>query len=192
MHKYLVIGLGNIGAEYNHTRHNVGFDLADAFVAKFGGSFQSSRLAYMSAVKVKGRQVTVLKPTTYMNLSGTAMKYWLGKENIAVENSLVLVDDIALPLERIRLRGNGSAGGHNGLKSVAESLGNEQYPRLRFGIGSNFTKGSQVDFVLGRWDPSEEPLLKAKISKCTEVIESFIFQGLANTMSSYNNLVFTL
>ena len=192
MNKYLVVGLGNIGAEYNHTRHNVGFDLADAFVAKFGGAFQSSRLAFTANVKIKGRQVTVVKPTTFMNLSGSAVKYWLDKENIAVENSLVLVDDIALPLERIRLRGNGSAGGHNGLKSIADVLGTEQYPRLRFGIGSNFTKGSQVDFVLGRWEEGEVPLLKSKIAKCTEVVESFIFQGLANTMSAYNNLVFTL
>src|SRR5690554_3176106 len=188
--KYLIVGLGNIGAEYQHTRHNIGFDIADAFVEKHGVKFQSDRLADVASLKYKGRQVLVIKPTTYMNLSGRAVLYWLSKEKIEKENMLVLIDEIALPLSKIRLRPSGSDAGHNGLKNITTLLGTDQYPRLRFGIGNNFPKGMQVEYVLGRWFPEEVPIVKNKIDKCVEVIESFIFTGIQQTMNQYNKLEF--
>ncbi len=149
--KYLIVGLGNIGTDYHHTRHNIGFDVADAFAAKHGALFRSDRLADVAEIKWKGRILVVIKPTTYMNLSGKAVKYWMDKEKIPAENMLVIVDELALPLEVIRLRPGGSDAGHNGLKSIQETIGTNQYPRLRFGIGNDFPKGRQVDYVLGRW-----------------------------------------
>ena len=154
--KYLIAGLGNIGDKYKHTRHNIGFDVADAFVAKHGGTFINDRLADVAECKWKGRVFVVIKPTTFMNLSGKAVKYWVDKEKIALENLLVIMDELALPLEVLRLRPGGSDAGHNGLKSIQELLGTNQYPRLRFGIGNNFPKGQQVDYVLGRWTEQEE------------------------------------
>lgn len=190
--KYLLAGLGNIGAEYAHTRHNIGFDVAAAFVAKHGGQFRSDRLANVAEVRWKGRNFIVICPTTYMNLSGKAVKYWMDKEKIAVENLMVVFDDLAIPLNKLRIRSGGSDGGHNGLKSIQESLATQQYPRLRFGIGDSFAKGRQVDFVLGKWTPEEEPMVRLKIDKCTEAIESWATVGLAATMNKINNVEFAL
>ncbi|HEU4552682.1 MAG TPA: aminoacyl-tRNA hydrolase [Chitinophaga sp.] len=188
--KYLIAGLGNIGDKYKHTRHNIGFDVADAFVAKHGGTFINDRLADVAECKWKGRVFVVIKPTTFMNLSGKAVKYWVDKEKIALENLLVIMDELALPLEVLRLRPGGSDAGHNGLKSIQELLGTNQYPRLRFGIGNNFPKGQQVDYVLGRWTEQEERQVQQKIEKSVEIIESFATIGIARTMNSYNNLTF--
>lgn len=184
--KYLIVGLGNIGAEYDATRHNIGFDVADAFVIKHGGSFQQDRLAFVANVKWKGKQFIVIKPTTYMNLSGKALKYWMDKEKIAIENVLVIVDDLALPIEALRLRPGGSDAGHNGLRDIQATLGTNQYPRLRFGIGNNFPKGRQVDFVLGKWTNQEFPVIREKILKSIDIIESFATQGMAQTMNTFN------
>lgn len=188
--KYLIVGLGNIGAEYEHTRHNIGFDIADAFVEKHGVSFRADRLADVAEVKWKGRTFVVIKPTTYMNLSGKAVKYWMDKEKVPLENILVLVDDLALPLEVIRLRAGGSDAGQNGLKNIQELLGTNQYPRLRFGIGNNFPRGRQVEFVLGKWSNEEWAVVMAKLGKCVEVIESFATVGLPRTMNIFNTLVY--
>jgi PTH1 family peptidyl-tRNA hydrolase len=190
--KYLIAGLGNIGSEYEHTRHNIGFDVAYAFVAKHGGQFKTDRLAYTAEVRWKGRTFVVICPTTYMNLSGKAVKYWMDKEKISVENLLVIFDDLAIPLSKLRLRPGGSDGGHNGLKSIQEVLGTTDYPKLRFGIGNNFPKGKQVDFVLGKWTAEESPLVKLKIDKCAEVIESWATTGMAATMNKINNVEFKL
>jgi PTH1 family peptidyl-tRNA hydrolase len=184
--KFLIVGLGNIGAEYDATRHNIGFDVADAFVIKHNGSFNLDRHAFMAECKWKGKTFVVIKPTTYMNLSGKAVKYWMDKEKITAENTLVIVDELALPLGTLRLRGSGSAGGHNGLKHIEEVLQTPAYPRLRFGIGNDFPKGRQVDFVLGKWAPSELPHVKEAILKSVEVIESFAAQGITRTMNVYN------
>lgn len=190
--KFLIIGLGNIGAEYAHTRHNIGFDVVNAFVQKHGGIFKNDRLAFVAEVKLKGRQCICICPTTYMNLSGRAVKYWMDKKNISIENILVVVDDIALPLSKLRLRPGGSDAGHNGLKSIQESLGTANYPKLRFGIGNNYPKGHQVDFVLGKWTKEEEPLAAVKIEKAVEAIELFVTNGITLTMTEINNKEFSL
>lgn len=192
MSKFLVIGLGNIGADYAGTRHNIGFDVADALVRKHGTFFRVERLAEVAEVKWKGKQLIIVKPTTYMNLSGKAVKYWMDKEKIQIDNLLVIVDELALPLSKVRLRASGSDAGHNGLKSIQETLLTDKYPRLRFGIGNNFPKGRQVDYVLGRWDDTELPLVKKKIEKCVEFIESFVAIGIERTMNEANKLEFTL
>ncbi|PZF74310.1 aminoacyl-tRNA hydrolase [Taibaiella soli] len=184
--KFLIVGLGNIGMEYDMTRHNIGFDVADAFVIKHGGTFNLDRHAFMSEVKWKGKTFVVIKPTTYMNLSGKAMKYWMDKEKISIENTLVIVDDLALPIETLRVRGSGSDAGHNGLKNIQLILMTDKYPRLRFGIGNNFPKGRQVDFVLGKWTPSEMPIIKEKVLKSVDIIESFAALGLEKTMNTFN------
>lgn len=184
--KFLIAGLGNIGAEYDATRHNIGFDVADAFVIKHDGKFDLDRHAFKAECKWKGKTFIVIKPTTYMNLSGKAVKYWLDKEKIPMENLLVVMDELALPLGTLRLRGSGSAGGHNGLKNIELILQTPEYARLRFGIGSNFPRGKQVDYVLGRWTPSEMPLIKDNILKSVDVIESFATQGLSKTMTTFN------
>jgi PTH1 family peptidyl-tRNA hydrolase len=190
--KYLIVGLGNAGNEYAHTRHNIGFDVVNAFVQKHGGNFSSGRLAYIAEVKWKGKKLVCICPTTYMNLSGTAVKYWMDKEKISIENVLVILDDIALPLDKLRVRPGGSAAGHNGLKSIQEMLGTDNYPRLRFGIGNDYPKGRQADFVLSKWKPEDEPLVKLKIDKSVEVIESFAFQGITAAMNQVNNQAFSL
>jgi peptidyl-tRNA hydrolase, PTH1 family len=192
MTKYLIAGLGNIGNEYQHTRHNIGFDVVSAFVLKHGGSFRTDRLAEVAEVKLKGRAFVCIKPTTYMNLSGKAFRYWLDKEKVLLENTLTIVDEVALPLNKIRLRPSGSSGGHNGLKDIELIMGTVDYPKLRFGIGNNYPKGMQADFVLGKWLPEEQPLVLKKIEKCVAVIESFAFSGIARTMSDVNKLEFTL
>jgi PTH1 family peptidyl-tRNA hydrolase len=188
--KYLIVGLGNIGNEYAHTRHNIGFDVVNAFVQKHGGQFRNDRLAFVSDIKWKGKLYVCICPTTYMNLSGKAVKYWMEKENISVENVLVILDDLALPLEQLRLRTAGSDAGHNGLKSIQDSLGTTQYARLRFGIGNNFPKGMQAEFVLSRWNKEEEPVVQLKIDASVGVIEQVFQQGFSSTMSQLNQQVF--
>lgn len=190
--KFLIVGLGNIGDEYAHTRHNIGFDVVNAFVQKHGGSFRVDRLAYVADIKWKGKTFICVCPTTYMNLSGKAVKYWMDKEKVLLENTLVVVDDLALPLSKIRVKPGGSDAGHNGLKSMQEVLGTRDYPKLRFGIGSDYPKGHQSDFVLGKWKKEEEPLVKLKIQQAVEVIEVFAAQGIATAMNQVNNKEFSL
>ena len=191
MSKFLIVGLGNVGAEYNHTRHNIGFDVLDAFVIKNNGQYKLDRLAYVSEVKWKGRVFICIKPTTYMNLSGKAFTYWLNKEKIEIENSLTIVDDLALPLSKLRLRASGSDAGHNGLRDIQLMLGTDKYPKLRFGIGNNFPKGMQVEFVLGKWFPEEKPIVIKKIEMAVEVIEQFSAIGIEKAMNFANNLSVT-
>ncbi len=190
MNKFLIVGLGNIGEEYRHTRHNIGFDVVSAFVLKHSGFFKTDRLAEVAEVKWKGKLFICIKPNTYMNLSGKAFKYWMDKERIETPSTLTIVDDLALPLEKIRLRGSGSDAGHNGLRDIQLTLGTDQYPKLRFGIGNDFPRGTQVAFVLGKWQQPEIPIVAQKIAKCCEIIESFAAIGLEKTMSSVNNLSF--
>lgn len=190
MSKFLIIGLGNPGKEYMHTRHNIGFDVLDAFALKHNVFFQPSRLADLAEIKFKGKIFVCIKPTTFMNLSGRAVKYWLDKEKITIENSLTIVDDLALPLNKLRLRKKGSDAGHNGLRDIQNILGTDEYPKLRFGLGNNFPKGLQVEFVLSRWQAEEIPVIKSKIEKCIDIIEDFATIGIDRTMSSINNLNF--
>ena len=190
MTKFLIIGLGNPGNEYAHTRHNIGFDILNAFVLKNNAFFQSARLAEVAEIKFKGKIFVCIKPTTFMNLSGRSVKYWLDKEKISIENSLTIVDDLALPLSKLRLRKRGSDAGHNGLKDIQNVLGTDGYPKLRFGIGNQFPKGMQVEFVLSRWLPEELPLVKLKITKSIQIIEEFATIGIDKTMSDVNNLTF--
>ena len=192
MSKFLIVGLGNIGTEYANTRHNIGFDVVHAFVTKHGGSFTVDRLAYMAEVKWKGKTFVCICPTTFMNLSGRAFKYWLDKTKVPLENTLTIVDDLALPLEKLRLRGAGSAAGHNGLKDIQNVLGTDAYAKLRFGIGNQYPKGLQADFVLSQWRKDEFPLVKLKIEKCVETIESFAAIGLDKTMSQVNSIILSL
>ena len=190
--KFLIVGLGNIGDDYTGTRHNIGFDVADTLAQKHGGFFATNRLAQVCDIKWKGKKLIIIKPGTFMNRSGQAVKYWMEKESVPLEQLLVIVDDIAIPLSRIRLRPSGSCAGHNGLRSIEEALLTDKYPRLRFGIGNNFPKGGQADFVLDRWTSEELPLVKQKIEKCVEVIENFIAIGIERTMNEANKLEFTL
>ena len=190
--KFLIVGLGNVGDEYAHTRHNIGFDVVNAFVQKHTATFRVDRLAYVADIKWKGKNFVCICPTTYMNLSGKAVKYWMDKEKISLENILVIVDDLALPLNKLRLRPSGSDAGHNGLKSLQEILGTMDYPKLRFGIGNDYPKGHQSDFVLGKWRNSEEPLVKLKIDKSVEAIETFALQGITTAMNQVNNQDFSL
>jgi PTH1 family peptidyl-tRNA hydrolase len=192
MAKYLIVGLGNIGNEYANTLHNIGFDVVHAFASKHGGIFSTDRLAFVSEVKWKGKQFVCICPTTFMNLSGKAFKYWLDKEKIPLQQSLTIVDDLALPLEKLRLRGSGSAAGHNGLKDIQATMGTDAYPKLRFGIGNNYAKGMQADFVLGKWKNDEIELVRYKIEKAVDAIESFATIGLERTMSLMNNLTISL
>jgi PTH1 family peptidyl-tRNA hydrolase len=192
MGKFLIVGLGNIGADYAGTRHNIGFDVADALAASLNGQFSTERLAGKVDLKWHGHILVCIKPTTYMNGSGRAVKYWMDREKIPPAQILVIVDELALPLNRIRLRPGGSDAGHNGLRNIQETLGTDVYPRLRFGIGNNFPKGRQIDYVLGKWSDSELPIVRKKIEKCVEVVESFATIGLERTMNQYNKLEFEL
>lgn len=184
--KYLIVGLGNIGPEYADTRHNIGFNIADQLVKELGGSFANVRLAYYAEASWKGRKLHVIKPTTFMNLSGKAVNYYMQQLNIPIANVLVIVDDLALPLGKLRLKMQGSSAGHNGLKSIEESCGGQGYPRLRFGIGDNFSKGRQIDYVLGRFDKDEQPELPALIDKSVALIQSFVTVGPGLTMTAFN------
>jgi len=184
--KYLIVGLGNIGAEYEDTRHNIGFLVADKLAQKFDVKFKDSRLGFTTEFKHKGRTFCLLKPTTYMNLSGKAVQHWLTKHNIKPENLLVVVDDLNLDFGILRMRGKGSDGGHNGLKSINQVLGNNKYARLRFGIGSEFGKGKQVDYVLGEWTKTEREELPELIDKSAEMCTAFGTIGLQFTMNQFN------
>lgn len=190
--KFLIVGLGNIGAEYAHTRHNIGFDVVEALAAKHGAAFKIDRLAAVAEFKLKGKLLVCIEPSTYMNLSGKAVKYWMDKEKILVEHVLVIVDELALPLSKIRLRPGGSDAGHNGLKSIQELLQTTAYPRLRFGIGNDYPKGMQADFVLSKWNSAELPVVQKKIAACVEVIESFVLTGIERTMNHANKIEITL
>ena len=186
MMKYLIVGLGNIGDEYADTRHNIGFIVADALAAEGNAVFRTDRYAAMTKLSVKGRTLVVIKPSTYMNLSGKAIRYWMQKEDIPRENLLVIVDDLALPLGAFRLRTKGSDGGHNGLISIIEHLESTEFSRIRFGIGNNFAKGRQVDYVLGRWDADETKILIPRIKEAVEMIKSFVLIGPERTMNFFN------
>lgn len=185
--KYLIAGLGNIGQEYSETRHNIGFKVLDALAEASNTVFKDGRRAMVAEIKHRGRILVLIKPTTYMNLSGKALHYWLQKEKIPIENLLVVTDDLALPYGKIRIRAKGSDAGHNGLKSINELLETDQYARLRFGIGNEFSKGQQIDYVLGTWDEEELKLLPERIKMCTEAILAFPILGIQRTMNFYNN-----
>jgi peptidyl-tRNA hydrolase, PTH1 family len=186
MSKFLIVGLGNIGEEYAETRHNIGFKIVDRLAAEAGVKFSSGRYADMAEMKHKGKQLILIKPTTYMNLSGKAVNYWLQAEKIAVENMLVLVDELALPFGKIRIGPKGSDGGHNGLKSIQETLNSPVYPRLRFGISNEFSKGSQVNYVLGKWNEEELKTLAERIQVSADACKAFAFVGLERCMNSFN------
>jgi len=192
MGKFLIAGLGNIGADYAGTRHNIGFDVVDALAASLNGKFNVERLAEKVELKWHCHILVCIKPTTYMNESGRAVKYWMDREKITAAQILVIVDELALPLSKIRLRPGGSDAGHNGLRNIQETLGTDGYPRLRFGIGNNFPRGKQVNYVLGRWSESELPTVRRKIDTCVEIVESFASIGLERTMNQYNKLEFEL
>lgn len=184
--KYLIVGLGNIGDEYADTRHNIGFTVADALASNFKSSFEVGRLASVARMSLKGRSLVVIKPTTYMNLSGKAVRYWMQKEDIPNENVLVIADDLALPLGALRLKAKGSDGGHNGLISIIETIETIEFARLRIGIGSDFAKGHQVDYVLGRWTAEETKILIPRIDITVDLVKSFVLMGCERTMNGFN------
>lgn len=186
MKKFLIVGLGNIGAEYANTRHNIGFKILDYFAKKESISFQTAKLGDIAEFKIKGRTILLLKPNTFMNLSGKAVKYWMEKENIEKENILVITDDLNLSFGTIRIKTKGSDGGHNGLKSIQSLLNTTEYPRFRFGISDQFKKGQQVDYVLGEWNEEEKTKLPERLEKSAEIIQSFALAGLNNTMNEFN------
>ena len=185
--KYLIVGLGNIGDEYRNTRHNIGFMVLDALAKASNIVFSDKRYGAIANMSLKGRQLVLLKPSTYMNLSGNAVRYWMQQENIPLEKVLIVVDDLALPIGTLRLKGKGSDAGHNGLKHIAATLGTQNYSRLRFGIGNNFPKGGQIDFVLGEFDDEDKKILPERIELAGEIIKSFCLAGLNITMNQYNN-----
>ncbi|MDR1809822.1 MAG: aminoacyl-tRNA hydrolase [Prevotella sp.] len=185
--KYLIAGLGNIGYEYEYSRHNIGFRILDAFAKASNIVFSDKRYGAVAEMKLKGRTLILLKPSTYMNRSGHAIRYWLQQENIPVENLLTLVDDLALPFGALRLKGRGSDAGHNGLKDIQELLNTQNYARLRFGIGNDFPRGQQIDFVLSNFWKEEEEALPARIEVCCEIIKTFCLAGLQTAMNQYNN-----
>lgn len=182
----MIAGLGNIGEEYAGTRHNAGFEVADALAMDAGVLFRNDRLARVAEFRYKGKPVVLIKPTTYMNLSGKAINYWLQAEKIKIENLLVLVDELAFPFGQIRIHPKGSDGGHNGLKDIQATLGTQNYARLRFGIANQFSKGKQVDYVLGKWSEEEKRLLPERVKLAADAVKSFIFAGLQQTMNTYN------
>ncbi|MGJ8737004.1 aminoacyl-tRNA hydrolase [Zobellia laminariae] len=186
MKKYLIIGLGNIGSEYSETRHNIGFKVLDALAKALDFSFETVKLGDVGTFKIKGRSILCLKPSTYMNLSGKALKYWMDKENIPLENVLVITDDINLEFGSLRLKTKGSNGGHNGLKDIQNVLQTTNYNRLRFGVGADFGKGRQVEYVLGEWSETEKDALKERFEKTTELVQSFVLAGVVRTMNQFN------
>lgn len=187
MKKYLIVGLGNMGPDYVGTRHNIGFMIADKIVEMTGATFSSCRYGDMAHVKVKNVEMLLLKPSTFMNLSGVAVRYWMNKEKLPLENLLILVDDIALPFGTIRLRSGGSDAGHNGLKNIASELGTQAYARLKFGIGGNFPKGAQIDYVLGQFDEDERKTLPPRIEVAADAVKAFALSGMAFAMNHFNN-----
>ena len=184
--KYLIAGLGNIGPDYENTRHNIGFDALDELASTSNVSFSSGRYADHATIKFKGRTLILIKPTTYMNLSGKAVHYWLQHEKIPLDRLLVITDDLALPFGTLRLKAKGSDGGHNGLKHIQQILGTPNYARLRFGIGNGFPKGHQVNYVLSKWTDEENTELQSLIKKCSEIVKSFVSIGPARTMNQFN------
>ncbi len=186
MQKFLIVGLGNKGEEYQNTRHNIGFEVIEYWADKKDVKFESTNFGWMAKIRHKGRLFLLLKPDTYMNLSGKAVKFWLQKEKIAHENLMVVTDDLNLPFGTLRIKAKGSDGGHNGLKSIQEELKTIQYARFRFGIGNEYEKGRQVDFVLGKWSEEEQKELGERLEKASEAIASFGLQGLAKTMNFFN------
>lgn len=192
MGKFLIAGLGNIGADYAGTRHNIGFEVLDALAEKLDGRFNIERLAEKVELRWHGQILVCIKPTTYMNESGRAVKYWMDREKITADHILVILDDLALPLSKLRLRPGGSDAGHNGLRSIQETLGHDAWPRLRLGIGNNFPKGRQVDFVLGKWSDKELPVVRTKVQTSVQVVESFATIGIERTMNQYNKMEFEL
>ena len=187
MKKYLIVGLGNMAPEYLNTRHNIGFMIADRLASDAETSFTSCRYGDMAKAKIKNCELLILKPSTFMNLSGVAVRYWMNKEKLPLENLLVVMDDIALPFGAIRLRSGGSDAGHNGLKNIATELGTQAYSRLRFGIGNDFPRGSQIDYVLGEFPPEEKALLSERIGTAVDAIRAYALSGLAFAMTHYNN-----
>ena len=185
--KHLIVGLGNIGEEYANTRHNIGFDILDALAKASSVVFKSARYGARCEIKHKGRTFVCIKPSTYMNLSGKAVRYWLSKEKLTTQHLLIITDDIALPFGKLRVKAKGSDGGHNGLKSVQEAVGGSVYPRLRFGVGADFGQGQQVNYVLSKWSADELVVLKDRIDVCGDIIKSFGTIGLDRTMNQYNN-----
>ena len=184
--KYLIVGLGNIGSEYVGTRHNIGFRVIDAFAQKQSAEWMDKRYGAIAKTRVKNAELTLLKPSTYMNLSGQAVRYWAQQEKIPVENILVIVDDLSLPVGKIRMRGSGSAGGHNGLKNIESCMMTQNYARIKFGIGNEFPRGGQIDFVLGQFSDEDNKLVDEKLDYVGEMIKSFCLQGLDRTMNQYN------
>lgn len=186
MKKFLIVGLGNPGAEYVNTRHNIGFKVVDFLANEHQADFQALKLGQVAEVKIKGRTLILLKPNTYMNLSGKAINYWLEKEKIPIENLLVITDDLNLPFGTLRLKAKGSDGGHNGLKSIQSVMQTTNYARFRFGISDEFKKGRQVDYVLGEWTEDEKKLLSERLQTSADAVKSFALAGLNNTMNQYN------
>ena len=184
--KYLIVGLGNIGHEYHETRHNIGFMVVDNLAKAAGATFKDGRYGFTTTLSIKGRQLLLLKPSTYMNLSGNAVRYWMQKENIGIENLLIVVDDLALPVGALRLKGKGSDAGHNGLKHIAATLGTQNYARLRFGIGNDFPKGAQVDYVLGHFSDEDWKILPERLDMAGEIVKSFCLAGIDITMNQFN------
>lgn len=184
--KYLIVGLGNIGAEYVGTRHNIGFRVVDAFAEKQGAEWADKRYGFVAKTRVKNAELILLKPSIYMNLSGQAVRYWAKQENIPVERILIIVDDLSLPVGKIRMRGSGSAGGHNGLKNIESCMMTQNYARIKFGIGNEFSRGAQVDFVLGQFSDEDNKIIEEKLDYTGEMIKSFCLQGVDRTMNQYN------
>ncbi|MFA8450549.1 MAG: aminoacyl-tRNA hydrolase [Bacteroidales bacterium] len=184
--KYLIVGLGNIGSEYKNTRHNIGFDVVDAIAKKENAKFEICRHASIAEIKVKGRTIILAKPTTYMNLSGKAVKYWMQEEKIPLENVLIITDDIDLPVAKIRIKAKGGPGSHNGLTNIVEALKTQNFSRLRFGIGKNYSRGRQVDYVLGNWSKEEEIDVLLSIDKAIDAVKSFVTIGIERTMNFFN------
>ncbi|MEX1193184.1 MAG: aminoacyl-tRNA hydrolase [Brumimicrobium sp.] len=185
--KYLIVGLGNPGAKYENTRHNIGFKVLDKFAEERNATFETVKLGDVATAKWKGRNVILLKPSTFMNLSGKAVNYYMQKEKIPLEKVLIITDDLALPFGKLRMKGKGSDGGHNGLKNIQEILGTQNYARLRFGVGNEYNKGQQVDYVLGEWGDEERKTLTERIETATEFIKGFTTIGLSQTMTNWNN-----
>lgn len=184
--KYLIVGLGNIGEEYRNTRHNIGFNIVDALAKASNATFEDKRYGAVANLSIKGRQLILLKPSTYMNLSGNAVRYWMQQEKIPLENLLVVVDDLALPFGALRLKPKGSDAGHNGLKHIAATIGTQGYARLRFGIGNEFSRGHQIDFVLGQFTEEDLRTMDERITTAVEIIKSFCLAGIAITMNQFN------
>ncbi|MBD5307817.1 MAG: aminoacyl-tRNA hydrolase [Paramuribaculum sp.] len=185
--KFLIVGLGNIGDEYRHTRHNIGFDIVDALADEAGATWSTGRYGDTARFRIKNQQVVALKPSTYMNLSGNAVRYWKEQEQIDLDHILVCVDDIALPFGAIRLKGSGSDAGHNGLKHIAAMLATQAYPRLRFGVGNDFPRGCQIDYVLGNFPPEQRKELPERIKVACEAIRTFCLEGIGSAMCKFNN-----